>query len=93
MTAKLISNEYVTELMERMRQGETPKKITGLKPAEFIKLMLPQVKIFLAQSFTHEEIAEFIGHVTESDLKKALDKEKRLLEKEAKKLKKKNPSK
>jgi len=75
MSAKNIPVDYVTDLCARIGQGERPRKINELSPKEFIRQMLPHVKIFLTQGYTYKEIAEFLGHISSSDLKKALAKE------------------
>lgn len=87
MTAKMISTEYLNELNLRIEQGERPKK-TGedaMTPKEFIQRMLPHIKTFLVQGYTHKEIAKFLGHVSSEDLKKALEKDAAALKKVSKK--------
>ena len=37
--------------------------------------MLPHVKRFLAEGYTYKEIAKFLGHVSVTDLKKAIAKD------------------
>ena len=75
MSDKRITAYYVTDLHARIAQGETPIKLNELSRKEFILQMLPHVKSFLTRGYTHKEIAEFIGHVSSGDLKKALAKE------------------
>jgi len=75
MSAKNIPIDYVTDLCVRIGQGERPQKINELSSKEFIRQMLPHVKIFLAQGYTYKEIANFFGHISSGDLKKALAKE------------------
>jgi hypothetical protein len=72
---KNIPLEYVAGLYARMERGETPRKNTDIAPRDFIRQMLPHVKNFLAQGYTYKEIAEFLGHVSAGDLKKAVAKE------------------
>ena len=72
---KNITLEYVAGLYARMERGETPRKNTDIAPRDFIRQMLPHVKNFLAQGYTYKEIAEFLGHVSAGDLKKAVAKE------------------
>lgn len=74
MSAKNIPVDYVEDLCARIGRGETPRKINELSPKEFIRQMLPHVKIFLAQGYTYKEIAEFLGHISSGDLKKTLAK-------------------
>jgi DNA-binding transcriptional MerR regulator len=77
MTAKMISKEYLTELNLRIEQGERPKK-TGedaITSKDFLQRMLPHIKTFLAQGYTHKEIAKFMGHVSAEDVKKVLEKD------------------
>jgi hypothetical protein len=75
MSAKNITVDYVTELHARIKRGETPQKIDKLSPKEFIRQMLPHVKSFLTQGYTYKEIADFFGHISSGDLKKAVAKE------------------
>jgi len=75
MRAKNITVEYVADLHARIERGESPKKINELSPKEFIREMLPHVKKFLAQGYTHKEIALFLGYISSGDLKKAVAKE------------------
>jgi len=72
---KNISVDYVKELCARIEQGETPRKNDALSPGEFIRQLLPHVKKFLAQGYTYKEIADFFGHISSGDLKKAMAKE------------------
>jgi hypothetical protein len=74
MSTKSISVDYVTALCARIEQGETPQKNNDLSPKEFIRQMLPHVKKFLEQGYTYKEIAEFLGHISSGDLKKAVTK-------------------
>jgi|GEM_PF-3153244 len=75
MAAKeIITAEYVAAILNRIAQGETPQKDTSISPKEFTEQMLPHVKAFLVQGYAFKEIAEFIGHVSASDLKKAVKK-------------------
>jgi len=74
MSAKKITVDYVTDLHARIDRGETPRKVNDLSPKEFIQQMLPHVKNFLTQGYTYREIAEFLGHISSSDLKKAVAK-------------------
>jgi hypothetical protein len=73
MADKIITAEYVADLCRRIGEGETPKKEISLK--EFIRQMLPHVKEFLARGYEYKEIAEFLGHVSAADLKKAVAKD------------------
>ncbi len=75
MAAKSVTTEYVDELIGRIKRGETLKKNTEISSKEFIKRMLPHVKSFVAEGFEYKEIAEFLGHVSAADLKKAVLKE------------------
>lgn len=75
MAAKSITREYVDELVSRIGQGETPKKNTEISAKEFVRQMLPHVKNFVAQGYAYKEIADFIGHVSAADLKKAVAKD------------------
>jgi hypothetical protein len=75
MSAKNITVEYVEDLCARIEQGEMPRKINALARKEFVRQMLPHVKIFLEQGYTYKEIADFLGHISASDLKKAVAKD------------------
>ena len=75
MSSKNITQEYVNDLCQRIEQGEAPKKSTDVSAKEFVTIMLPHVKNFLAKGFSYEEISAFIGHVSPEKLKKALAKE------------------
>jgi hypothetical protein len=75
MKAKNITVDYVADLCARIERGEKPRKINNLSFEEFIRRMLPHVKNFLAQGYTYKEIAEFFGHISSGDLKKAVAKE------------------
>ncbi|MDR2818973.1 MAG: hypothetical protein LBB60_00340 [Desulfovibrio sp.] len=75
MTAKIITAEYVADLCRRIEEGELPKKNTEISAKEFVRQMVPHVKIFLAKGYTYKEIAVFFGHVSVTDLKKAVAKE------------------
>ena len=77
MADKTITAEHVAEVRARIERGEKPRKIdeNQLSPKEFIQQMLPHVKTFLVQGYTHEEIAEFLGQLSVHDLKKALEKD------------------
>jgi len=75
MKAKNIPVDYVADLCTRIEQGETPRKSNALAPKEFLRQMLPHAKVFLAQGYTYKEIADFLGHISADDLKKAVAKE------------------
>jgi hypothetical protein len=72
MAAKNITAEHIADLCRRIEQGETPKRNTAISSKEFVRRMLPHVKNFLAQGYAYKEIAEFLGHVSVADLKKAV---------------------
>ena len=87
-----ITAEYTVDILNRIAQGETPQKETAISPKEFIGQVLPHAKIFLAQGYEYKEVAKFIGHVSASDLRKAVKKslaEEKEREKAVKKEKKK----
>jgi hypothetical protein len=67
-----VTAEHVADICRRIAQGETPKRNMELSLKEFTRQMLPHVKDFLAQGYTYKEIAEFLGHVSVADLKKAV---------------------
>jgi hypothetical protein len=73
MADKTITDQYVADLCRRIAEGEAPRKEISLK--EFIRQMLPHVKDFLARNYEYKEIAEFLGHVSAADLKKAVAKD------------------
>jgi hypothetical protein len=75
MSVTNISVDYVKDLCARIEQGEKPQKNDTLSPKEFIRQVLPHVKIFLAQGYSYKEIAAFLGHISSGDLKKAVAKE------------------
>ncbi len=75
MAAKPITEEYVADLCRRIEEGEEPKKDTEISVKEFTRRMLPHLKEFLTKGYTHKEIAEFFGHVSVADLKKAVAKD------------------
>ncbi|MDR3177091.1 MAG: hypothetical protein LBU06_11245 [Desulfovibrio sp.] len=75
MAAKVITAEHVAEITGRIGQGEKPRKNTEISAKEFVMQMLPHVKNFLEQGFSYKEIAGFLGHVSASDLKKAIVKD------------------
>ena len=75
MAAKPITAEYAAELCQRIEQGGVPEKSTEISFKEFISQVLPYVKKFLAEGYTYKEIAKFLGHVSATDLKKALAKD------------------
>jgi hypothetical protein len=75
MAAKVITAEYVADLCRRIGEGETPKKNTEISAKEFIGQMMPHVKSFLARGYTYKEIVGFLGHVSVTDLKKAVARE------------------
>lgn len=98
MSAKMITTEYANELSLRIEQGERPRK-TGedaIAPKDFVQRMLPHIKAFLIQGYTHKEIAKFLGHVSGEDLKKAVEKDaatlKKVLKKDAATLRKEEKS-
>jgi len=89
MGAKIITAEHVANTLKKIEQGEMPKRNTKISQKEFAAQMLPHVKRFLAQGYTYKEIADFLGHITASDLKKAVEKDHPSEEKENKKASKK----
>ena len=74
MGAKIITAEHVANTLKKIEQGEMPKRNTKISQKEFAAQMLPHVKRFLAQGYTYKEVADFLGHITASDLKKAVEK-------------------
>jgi len=74
MGTKIITAEHVANTLKRIEQGETPRKDTKISSKEFAMRMLPHVKRFLAQGYTYKEIAEFLGHIATSDVKKVVEK-------------------
>ena len=75
MSAKNITVEYAEELRARIEQGEMPRKINALSRKEFVRQMLPHVKLFLGQGYTYKEIANLLGYISGGDLKKAVAKD------------------
>ena len=71
---KIITPEYLAGLLSKIAQGERPQKVSSISQKAFLEQMLPHVKAFLAQDYTYKAIAEFIGHISISDLKKAVKK-------------------
>jgi len=71
---KIITPEYLTELLSRIAKGERPQKIVTISQKAFVEQMLPHVKDFLAQDYTYKAIAEFIGHVSVAELRKVVKK-------------------
>ena len=75
MSAKAISAEYIAGICARIENGETPRKIPEVSLDDFIRQMLPHVRSFLEQGYSHKEIAEFLGYVSAGALRKAVEKD------------------
>jgi hypothetical protein len=72
---KTLTRDYLKETLEKIQAGDKPhKNPEEISKKEFLKALLPHLRSFRKDGYSPKEIAVFVGGVSASDIKKALEK-------------------